>query len=466
MAAVAVLMATWWVTEALPIPVTSLLPLVLFPLLGILSGTETASTYMNSSIFLFMGGFLIALSIEKWGLHRRMALRVISILGTRPRMIILGFMTATAVLSMWISNTATTMLMLPIALSVVGQVEAERGTPGPTDRFALVLMLSIAYAANVGGMGTLIGTPPNLAFSRIFAITFPDAPEITFSQWLLMGVPLIVLFLGIIWAVLTFVVFRVGGGSAGASRSLIDRARKELGAMRREEKHVLAVFAATAFLWLTRIGIRAGSVTIPGWSDLLGLSHVDDGTVAMFMGLLLFAIPAAKRGEHLMDWETALKIPWGILLLFGGGFALAAGFKESALDAWIGRSFHPMAGSSAAGQILTVSTLVTFLTEVTSNTATTQMFLPILAAVAEGLRMNPLLLTLPATLSASCAFMLPVGTPPNAIVFGSGRVSMASMVRAGIVLNLVGILLVYLTVTLIASAVFDITPGLVPPWLP
>ena len=466
MAAVAALMATWWVTEALPIPATSLLPLVLFPILGVLSGGRTAATYMNSSIFLFMGGFMIALSIEKWGLHRRMALGVISILGTRPRMIILGFMAATAVLSMWISNTATTMLMLPIALSVVTQIETECGRSRRVDHFALVLMLSIAYSANVGGIGTLIGTPPNLAFSRIFAITFPEAPEITFSQWLLLGVPLAGVFVAVIWVVMTCLVYRVGGLGFGRSKDLIRAARRELGPMGREEKSVLVVFVLTAFLWITRNTIRAGPVTLPGWSDLLGLPGVDDGTVAMAMGLVLFALPASKPGERLMDWEAALRLPWGILLLFGGGFALAAGFKQSGLDLWIGENFHPLAGASPTGQILTVSTLVTFLTEVTSNTATTQMFLPILAAIAEGARMNPLLLMLPATLSASCAFMLPVGTPPNAIVFGSGRVPMLSMVRAGIVLNLIGIVLIYLTVTLIGRAVFQITPGVLPGWMP
>jgi sodium-dependent dicarboxylate transporter 2/3/5 len=445
MTAVALLMATWWVTEALPIPVTSLLPLLLFPILGIMPGQDTASTYMNSSIFLFMGGFIIALSIEKWGLHRRIALGVIGFLGSRPRMIVLGFMIATAFLSMWISNTATAMLMLPIGLSVVSQIESEGGRTDFSERFALVLMLSIAYAANVGGMGTLIGTPPNLAFARIFSITFPEAPEISFSKWLLLGVPLIVVFLAVIWVFLTFAVHPIGGTQAACSRDVIRRERQGLGPMGPEEKRVLGVF---------------------GWSDLLGLDGVDDGTVAMFMAILLFALPATERGRRLMDWETATQLPWGILLLFGGGFALAAGFKQSTLDVWIGGHFQPLAGTSTTGQIITVSTLVTFLTEVTSNTATSQMFLPILAAIAEGIRMNPLLLMIPATLSASCAFMLPVGTPPNAIVFGSGRVPMISMVRAGVLLNLIGVVLVYFTVMFLARFIFGISLTELPHWVP
>ncbi len=466
MTAVALLMATWWVTEALPIPATSLLPLLLFPILGIMPGRDAAATYMNSSIFLFMGGFIIALSIEKWGLHRRIALGVIGILGSRPRMIVLGFMIATAFLSMWISNTATAMLMLPIGLSVVSQIEREGGRTDFSERFALVLMLSIAYSANVGGMGTLIGTPPNLAFARIFAISFPEAPEISFSRWLLLGVPLIVVFLAVIWAFLTFAVHPIGGKQAACSRDIIRRERRGLGPMGPEEKRVLGVFIATALLWMTRNTLRAGSLVIPGWSDLLGLEGVDDGTVAMFMALLLFSLPAKARGQRLMDWETATRLPWGILLLFGGGFALAAGFKQSALDVWIGSHFQPMAGTSTTGQIVTISTLVTFLTEVTSNTATTQMFLPILAAVAEGVRMNPLLLMIPATLSASCAFMLPVGTPPNAIVFGSGRVPMISMVRAGVLLNLMGVVLIYFTVMFLARFIFGISLTELPYWVP
>ncbi len=465
MTAVAVLMATWWVTEALPIPATSLLPLVLFPILGILPGGKTASTYMNSSIFLFMGGFIIALSIEKWGLHRRIALGVIGILGSRPRMIVLGFMMATAFLSMWISNTATAMLMLPIGLSVVSQIERETGRTDFSERFALALMLAIAYSANVGGMGTLIGTPPNLAFARIFAITFPQAPEISFSRWILMGAPLIVVFLAVIWVFLTFVLYRIGGRQAGCSREMIRRERAQMGPMGPEEKRVLVVFVATALLWITRSSICVGNRVLPGWSDALGLTGVDDGTVALFMALLLFALPASERGQRLMDWETAGRLPWGILLLFGGGFALAAGFKQSGLDVWIGSQFQPLAGASTTGQILTVSTIVTFLTEVTSNTATTQMLLPILAAVSEGMRMNPLLLMIPATLSASCAFMLPVGTPPNAIVFGSGRVPMMAMVRTGVLLNLIGVVLIYLTVVLLARAVFCIDMAALPPWM-
>jgi sodium-dependent dicarboxylate transporter 2/3/5 len=376
MAASAALVATWWITEALPIPATSLLPLVLFPVLGILPGSDTATSYMNSTVFLIIGGFLIALSIEKCGLHRRLALFVIRVLGTRPRMIILGFMIATAALSMWISNTATTLLMLPIALSVAGQIEPDWRDPAMGRRFDAALLLSVAYSASVGGLGTLIGTIPNVVFARIFAITFPQAPPITFSQWLGMGIPLVCIFIPLIWLVMTFALFPLGGPPLSRSREVLDEARGKLGPMGADEKRVLTVFVLTALLWTTRSSIRAWGATLPGWSDLLGLSGVDDATVAIFGGLLLFALPSETPGERLLDWETALKIPWGVVILFGGGFAVATGFKEAALDAWIAGRSRPLGGCPVPVQVLAVSSMVTFLTEITSNTATTQMFWP------------------------------------------------------------------------------------------
>ena len=461
--AVALLMAVWWITEAIPIPVTSLVPLVFFPILGIMGAKQVAPIYMNSNIFLFMGGFILALAIEKWGLHRRIALGVIHILGVRPRRLILGFMIATAFLSLWISNTATTMLMLPIALSVIARMSrSEEG--GKEGTFPLVLMISIAYAASIGGTGTLIGTPPNISFTRILAISFPDAPEISFSVWFAMAFPLVVVFLGLAWFVLTRVIFRVDGTAVAGAREVLMGERAKLGPMSREEKIVLFLFILTALLWIGRADIRFGQVVLHGWASRLGFSGVDDSTVAMFTALLLFLIPARRGNGRLMDWPTALRVPWGILLLFGGGFALASGFKETGLTAWIGEHFLPLAGTSPKLLVMATSTLLTFLTEVTSNTATTEMILPLLASISVSLHIHPLLLMIPATLSASCAFMLPVATPPNAIVFGSGRVPMQAMVKAGFILNFLGIGLIFLTVYILGIFFFGITPTELPAW--
>ncbi|MFH1279827.1 MAG: DASS family sodium-coupled anion symporter [Candidatus Eisenbacteria bacterium] len=464
MLAVTLLMATWWITEAVPIPVTALLPVPLFPLLGIEASKDVAPNYMNSSIFLFMGGFILALAIEKWGLHRRIALNVLRVIGVKPRLLVLGFMIATAFLSMWISNTATAMLMLPIGLSVINRLGPELEDPKRSDRFALVLMISIAYAASIGGTATLIGTPPNLAFTRIFAISYPDAPEISFSIWFAMAFPLAAVFLVTAWALLTRVIFPVGGGAMGGVRSELSRERRELGPMEREEKSVLVVFVLTALLWIFRADIPLGGTVLRGWASRLGVTGVDDATVAMSAAVVLFLIPARRGAGRLMDWTTARRLPWGILILFGGGFALASGFQASELTEWLGRRFLGLEGTSPHILVLATSTLLTFLTEVTSNTATTQIILPILASASATLRVHPLLLMIPATLSASCAFMLPVATPPNAIVFGSRRVPIQAMVKAGIVMNLAGIVLIFLTVTLLGAFLFGITAGAPPEW--
>ncbi len=465
-AAAAILVAVWWITEALPIPATSLLPLVLFPFLGVMKGKAVASNYMNSSIFLFMGGFLIALTIERWNLHRRIALTILKLLGDRPRRLILGFMIATAFLSMWISNTATTMMMLPIAVAIV--VKAEEGAPDAVFkvRFPLALMLAIAYSASIGGIGTLIGTPPNLAFSRIFAISFPEAPMITFTEWFVMALPLVVVFLGITWFLLVRVLVPVANRSFAGGRELIQKEYGSLGPLSVSERRTGIVFALTALLWITRSNIDLGSMTIPGWSNLLGLKGlVDDGTVAIGMGLLLFIIPSGKgSGRFLLDWPTAVRLPWGILLLFGGGFALADAFKVSGLSEWIGHGLAALASVPTTFMVAGTATLLTFMTELTSNTGTTQIILPVLASLSVSVGIHPLLLMLPATISASCAFMLPVATPPNAIVFGSGRVPIAKMAVVGIVLNLAGIVLVTALIMLLAGPMLGFSGGEMPAW--
>ena len=465
-AAVAVLIAVWWITEALPIPATSLLPLVLFPLLSVMKGKDVAATYMNSSIFLFMGGFLIALSLEKWQLHRRIALNILKLLGDRPRRLILGFMIATAVLSMWISNTATTMMMLPIAIAVITKAEEGIKDSRQSANFSLALMLSVAYSASIGGIGTLIGTPPNLAFSRIYTISFPEAPPITFAEWLLMSLPLVVLFLGIVWLLLVRVLVPVSNESFAGGSEIVNRELNQLGSLTNAERRIGLIFAITAFLWITRSNIDLGFLTIPGWSDLLGLKgFVDDGTVGIGMGVLLFIIPSGTgSGKFLIDWETAKKLPWGILLLFGGGFALATAFMVSGLSDWIGNGLAGLADVPSVVMVAGISTMLTFLTELTSNTGTTEMILPVLASLATMARIHPLLLMIPATISASCAFMLPVATPPNAIVFGSGRVPIAKMATVGIVLNLIGVVLVTALVMLVVAPMFGLTGGELPEW--
>lgn len=465
-AAAAILVAVWWITEALPIPATSLLPLVLFPFLGVMKGKAVASNYMNSSIFLFMGGFLIALTIERWNLHRRIALAILNLLGDRPRRLILGFMIATAFLSMWISNTATTMMMLPIGIAVAIKVEEGSTDPVFRTRFPLALMLAIAYSASIGGIGTLIGTPPNLAFSRIYAISFKDAPPITFADWLLMALPLVIIFLGVSWFMLVRVLVPVANKGFAGGRELIRKEYDDLGPISTPERRTAIIFALVALLWITRSNIDLGSIMIPGWSNLLGLKGlVDDGTVAIGVGVLLFIIPSGTgSGKFLLNWDTAVKLPWGILLLFGGGFALANGFMESGLSEWIGTRLSVIADVSPVLMVAGTSALLTFLTELTSNTGTTEMILPVLAALSVAMNIHPLLLMLPATMSASCAFMLPVATPPNAIVFGSGRVPIARMAAVGIVLNLIGIVLITGLIILLAGPLLGFSSGEMPVW--
>jgi sodium-dependent dicarboxylate transporter 2/3/5 len=462
MAAVATLMAIWWITEAIPIPATALLPVALFPLLGIMNGKAVAATYFNHVIFLFIGGFIMALALQRWNLHRRIALRIVMLIGASPRRIMLGFMVATAVLSMWISNTATTMMMVPIALAIILKFR-EWNQSAELNRFAVGLLIGIAYSASIGGVATLIGTPPNLSFARIFAIYFPNAPDISFAAWFSFGLPLTVVFLMIAWLLLTLMFAR--RPIELAAPKLFRAEYAKLGRISYEEKIVSALFMLMAALWLFRNDINLGGLALPGWSSLWSIpSFIDDGTVAIVVALILFIIPARAKSGGLMNWETASKLHWGIVLLFGGGFALAAGFKESGLSIWVAERLVGLADVAPVALIASTCTMITFLTELTSNTATSEMVLPLLGSLAVAIKTNPLLLMIPATLSASCAFMLPVATPPNAIVFGSGEVKMWDMVKAGIVMNLIGVVLITALIYLVGTAVFNIDPGTFPDW--
>jgi sodium-dependent dicarboxylate transporter 2/3/5 len=481
-AAVTALVACWWISVAIPIPATSLLPLILFPLVGVIPVKAVALRYADHNVFLFMGGFIIALGIERWGLHRRIALHVIRIVGSSRATIVLGFMLATAFLSMWISNTATTLMMLPIGLAVIGALgELDAGMQGrQRANFAAALMLGIAYAASVGGVATPIGTPPNIVLRGQLEELFPEAPEISFGQWMLLFLPPVVVFVPAVWLVLVRVTCRFGAGRFRAGREVVREHIRRLGPLRRAETAMLIVFVLTALLWMTR-SIPIGGTNY-GWAWLIerclmsadGVPHrfqatfINDATVALGMAVLLFVIPAGRdeagRRQRLMDWETAVRLPWGILLLFGGGFAIAAGFKASGLSLCCGHVFASLGIGNPLILVLGTCLMMTFLTEITSNTATTQVMLPILAKVSSAMQVHPLLLMLPATISASCAFMLPVATPPNAIVFGSGKVEMGRMVRTGLILNLVGVLLVTAVIYLIVRPLLGIDPQTVPEW--
>ena len=462
MAAVAVWMAVWWMSEAVPLAITALLPVALYPLLGIMAGKAVAPHYVNSIIFLFLGGFMVALAMERWDLHRRIALRIITRVGGGPSRIVLGFMLAAAFLSMWISNTATAMMMSPIALAVIKGVGADREG---ARRFAVALLLGVAYGCSVGGLATLIGTPPNPLLVSNLGLLFPGAPEISFAGWMVIGLPVAVVMLAVVWIVLT-ALFGLRGLGGLIERDVFERECAALGPASYEEKVVLVDFVLLALLWLTRTGLRIGDLDLPGWSALLpdgGL--VDDGTVAIVLAMALFLVPSrARPGKRLMDWRTARRLPWAIVLLFGGGFALAKGFVDAGLSGWMGERLAGLSDLPPVLMVLAVCLLMTFLTELTSNTATTQMALPVVASAAVAVGVNPLLLMVPATLSASCAFMLPVATPPNAIVFGTEMIPIRRMARTGLWLNLAGALVIAAAIHLLGAAAFGGAMTVTPSW--
>lgn len=451
MATVLVLMAIWWITEAIPIAVTALLPLVMFPVLGIPPGSLIAHEYGNPLIFLFLGGFLIALSIEDSGLHRRAALRIILTVGDNPRGIVLGFMLAGQMLSMWLSNTATTIMLLPIAINVLEQADATSLGAEAKRRFGVSLMLALAYSASIGGMGTLVGTPPNLIFKGYFDQTYPNAPPINFTDWMITALPLSIVLLFCTWLLLTRVLFRLEATSFFGGRELVRAQLNNLGPMRVVEWRMLMVFATTALLWILREPTPGyGWGPLLGWGDASktpGSKSVDEGTVAMAMAILCFLIPRGgnEGSRPLLDWSAAKRVPWGVLLLFGGGLALGAGMKSTGLDQFLGRQLSQyLGGLGHIGIYFVTATATTFFTEVTSNVACINMLLPIIKGVCEELQLDPRGLMMAATISASCAFMLPVATPPNAIVYGSGRIRMWDMVKAGFWMNWIGVILVVL----------------------
>ena len=438
-------MATWWSTEAIPVAATAFIPLVAFPLLQVMPVRAVAQSYAHPTIFLFMGAFVLALAVEKWSLHRRIALTVLSRTGTDGRKLILGFMVASALLSMWMTNTSTAMMLLPIAASVAATV-AEKAVGVSVEekrRFQVALLLALAYATTIGGMSTIIGTPPNVMLAGFIEETY--GLQIAFFDWMLIGLPLALVLLPLGWVVLTRVVFRVDIPASPEATNVISGMRREMGAMKSSERRVGLLFLSVVLLWMSRKWLNKVS----------GLEGLSDAGIVMAAALLLFVIPS-KRGyaTRLMEWEDVARLPWGVLILFGGGLALAAQVSSSGLAVWLGESLLPVANLGTLVLIVAAAGLVVFLTELTSNLATTATFLPVIAAIAAQSGIEPLILCVPVTLAASCAFMLPVATPPNAIVFSSGVLTIPEMVRAGFVMNLVALVVLTLLATLAVPLVF------------
>lgn len=437
--------AIWWITEAIPIAVTALLPIVLFPLSGGLDLNTTTSAFGHKYIFLYMGGFIIAIAIEKWNLHRRIALNIINFIGSDVKKIILGFMVATAFLSMWISNTATSVMMLPIGIAIITQLKDNPNTAEDENLlFGKALMVAIAYSASIGGIATLIGTPPNLVLAGVVLDTY--GYEITFLQWFMFGFPISVLMLFICWKYLTSYAFKFNQKEFPGGKEEIKRLQKELGGMRYEEKMVALVFGTTAFFWITRSLLF----------DKI-LPQLDDTIIAIVFAVVLFLIPSKDKKVKLMDWEDAVKLPWGIILLFGGGMALANGFESSGLANFLGNQMTTFAGLTTIILVLLLIAAVNFLTEITSNLATTAMLLPVLAPMALTVDIHPFVLMVGAAVAASCAFMLPVATPPNAVVFGSGYLRIPDMVSKGFVMNIISIIVLTLFVYFLLPVLWDIT---------
>lgn len=456
----AIWMAGWWIFEVVPIAITSLLPMVLFPLLGIADGKSVATTYVNDIIFLFIGGFIIALAIEKWNVHRRIALRTLLFFGKGLFPVLFGFMLISAFLSMWISNTATTLLMLPLVLSVIEELELLYSKK-EMKRFKIALLLGVAYSCSIGGITTLIGTPPNLVFIQTYTDAYPNAPVISFGSWFFFALPITVLLFCSALLVL-YLVFKPKNKMQHIKPKFFEESYKALGKRTFEQTMVLLLFLLFVLLLIFRADINIGSFKIPGWSTLFteNKKYIPDAVVAIFISILLFVIPAKEKKQgFLMDWKTAVKLPWGIVLLFGGGFAMAKGFQTSGLSQWIGEKLTILSGSPLWVIILGCALLMAFLTEFTSNVATTQALLPVSIALAASLKINPLYLMIPLTMAASLAFMLPVATAPNAIVFGSNQIKIKQMILPGFILNCIGIVVISLLMYFWGSFLFDLKPN-------
>ena len=444
--------AIWWVTEPIPIAATSLLPIIIFPLSGGLDIKTTTAAFGHKYVFLFIGSFILAIAIQKWKLHKRIALNIINQVGVNKSNIILGFMIATAFLSMWISNTATSVMILPVGLAIISQLKDDPNTPeNENSLFGKALMLAIAYSASIGGMATLIGTPPNMIFAGVIKESYNI--EISFFDWFKFGLPLSIFFLFICWFYLTKIAFKFKQKEFSAGKEEIVSQLKGLGKISYEEKTILIVFILTALAWISRSYILVKIIP-----------NLDDTIIAVISAIVLFILPSKKstiknKLTKIVDWEDAMKLPWGILLLFGAGMALAQGFDSSGLAIWIGNQLTYLSDVPLVILLLILIASVNFLTEVTSNMATTAMLLPILVSLAVVLDLHPYYLLVSATLAASCAFMLPVATPPNTVVFGSGLLKIEDMFKKGLWLNLISIITLTFTIYYVLPYFWDlVTP--------
>ncbi|RLD20236.1 MAG: hypothetical protein DRI69_06750 [Bacteroidetes bacterium] len=443
-AAIVMLMAIWWIFEVIPIPVTALIPIVFFPMFDVSDIGSVSTFYGRPIIFLFLGGFILALGLQETGLHKRLALRIVHWIGSQPRQLVLGFMLASGLLSMWISNTAAVMVLVPIALSVLEGIKAEGPDKEMIRKFGVCFMLGIAYAADIGGMATLIGTPPNLIFLEMYTQLFPDKAAIGFLEWMMIGLPLSATFMFIGWYILTHWIFRFPKTELFTGEDTIEEQIRALGPISRDEMASGLIFLSAVILWITGSDIIiSDSLTVHGWRSLLGLEYMTDPAVAILAAILLFLVPSYKKDKGpLLSWKRSRDIPWGIILLFGGGFAIAGGFEASGLSVLLEGAFKNIPPMAPLALIIFVAIAVTFITELTSNTAITNLILPILATGAIAMAIDPKLIMIPATLSASCAFMMPIASPTQTIIFGTGYVSIQQMMRAGIWFNILGIILI------------------------
>jgi sodium-dependent dicarboxylate transporter 2/3/5 len=432
--AVTALVATWWITEALPLGATALVPIAAFPLLGISSSKQVATAYGDPVVLLLLGGFFLALSVESSGVHRRIALHVLLAIGVSPPRLVLGFFAASAAVSMWISNTATTLILAPVALAIAERAEAS--DPARARGFVAAVLLAVAYGASIGGMGTPVGTPPNLIALGALARQFPEAPPVTFVAWARSALPVVLLLVPLGWLILVRVAPKVPADLQLGARALLRDELAALGPWRSEERRALAVFGAAALAWITRPDLQLGAVTVRGWASLLGVKGADDGTVAMLCALVAFALPQGRGSpERLLSWRAVGRVPWGLVLLFGGGMALSEGFVATGLSERLGLALGQLAGGSPLLFVAALVPAVIFASELMSNTALANLMLPILAAAASNAGLEPGGLVISGALACSAGFMLPAATGPNAIVFGTGRVTVGTMARAGLWLD-------------------------------
>ncbi|WP_410467903.1 SLC13 family permease [Staphylococcus chromogenes] len=446
--------AVWWITEAIPIPATSLLPLILLPLGKVMDSATVAAQYGNDIIYLFLGGFILAIAMERWDLHTRIALTIINGIGTSTGRILLGFMVATGGLSMFVSNTAAVMIMIPIGLAIVKEVhelKTDQANDESISKFERSLVLGIGYAGTIGGLGTLIGTPPLIILKGQYTSHFGE--ELSFARWMMVGVPAVILLLFLAWVYFKFIAFKHDMKVLPGGKKVIQDKLTALGKIKYEEKVVFTVFLLASFLWVSREFLLAK------WGPT---EFVADGTIAMFVSVLLFLIPAKHQHRRIIDWDIAKDLPWGVLILFGGGLALAKGIQDSGLAKWLGEQLTLLNGVSPIVIVIVITVFILFLTEITSNTATATMILPILATLSVAIHVHPLLLMIPAAMAANCAYMLPVGTPPNAIVFGTGKIQIKEMALKGFVMNMISIVVIILVVYFLVPPILgiDITQSL------